>query len=191
MTVAARTFLDSRTEAFVTEVLTCIDSHVPVVEAFLLGSGAVGGFQPGVSDVDLVVVVEHALGTERAALVERLAALEAPVLDLELVVYVEGSEPPAVELNLNQGAERPNEEPFWFVLDAAIAQEHAVPMWGRRRWKELFAPIPPERIREAMKESLDWARRRAPDDEFARLHAERARHYLAHGTWITKKEAKE
>ena len=190
MTVAARTFLDSRTEAFVTEVLTCIDSHVPVVEAFLLGSGAVGGFQPGVSDVDLVVVVEHALGTERAALVERLAALEPPVRDLELVVYVEGSEPPAVELNLNQGAERPNEEPFWFVLDAAIAQEHAVPMWGRRRWTELFTPIPPKRVREATKKSLDWAEREAPDDGFARLHAVRARHYLAHGEWITKKEAK-
>jgi predicted nucleotidyltransferase len=189
--VAARTFLDSRTEAFVADVLTCIDSHVPVIEAFLLGSGAVGGFQPGVSDVDLVVVVEHALGTERAALVERLAALEPPVRDLELVVYVEGSQPPSFELNLNKGAERPNEEPFWFVLDAAIAQEHAVPLWGRRGWTEVFAPIPLERIRGAMEESLDWATRQALDDEFARLHAERARHYLAHGTWITKKEAKE
>ena len=98
MTVAARTFLDSRTEAFGTDVVTCIDSHVPVVGAFLLGSGAAGGLQPGVSDVDLVVVVEHALATERAVLVERLAALEPPVRDLELVVYVEGNQPPAFEL---------------------------------------------------------------------------------------------
>jgi predicted nucleotidyltransferase len=189
MTAKAGTFLDSRTGAFVDDVLAVIDPSVPVLEAFLLGSGAVGGFDPRTSDVDLVVVIERPLSTERANVLRRLAALETPVRDLELVIYVEGSQPPAFELNLNGGVERPNEEPFWFVLDAAVAQEHAVPVWGGRRWDEFFAPIPPDRTREAMKESLRWAEQQPPNDEFARLHAARARHYLACGEWITKNEA--
>jgi hypothetical protein len=191
MTVAERTFLDSRTEAFVAEVLGAIDRHVPVVEGFLLGSGAVGGFEPGISDVDLVVVVQNAPGSERAALVQDVAAIEPPARDLELVVYVRGAQPPAFELNLNEGAERPNAESFWFVLDAAVAQEHAVPVWGGRRWSEFFAPIPPRGIRKAMQESLAWAERQAPGNDFARSHAARARHYLANGEWISKKEAEE
>jgi predicted nucleotidyltransferase len=170
-------------------VLGVIDSHVPVVEAFLLGSGAVGGFDPRTSDVDLVVVVQRPFETERAEVVEQLAALKTPGRDLELVIYVEGSQPPDFELNLNVGVERPNEEAFWFVLDAASAQEHAIPVWGRRRWDEFFTPIAAERTREAMKESLTWAQRRPPKDDFARLHAARARHYLTHGQWITNKEA--
>jgi predicted nucleotidyltransferase len=181
--------LDARSEAFVADVLRIVDSSVPVLEAFLLGSGSVGAFDPSTSDVDLVVVIERALGSQRATVVTQLAALEPPVRDLELVVYVEGRQPPAFELNLNGGEERPNAEPFWFILDAALGQEHAVPMWGRRRWSEFFDPISPERTRKAMQRSLEWAQRQASGNEFARLQAARASHYLATGQWITKKEA--
>jgi predicted nucleotidyltransferase len=190
MTVAGGTHLDRRTEAFVAEVLAVIDSHVPVLEAFVLGSGAIGGFDPRTSDVDLVVVVERPLGADRNAFVERLAALARPVRDLELVVYVQGRRPPEFELNLNEGQERPDEEPFWFVIDAAVAEERAVPVWGRRPWSDFFAAIPPERIREAMEESLAWSLRRPANDEFARVNAARARHYLEHGEWMTKEEAR-
>lgn len=174
---------------FVGEALTAIDSFVPVLEAFLLGSAAVGGFDPRTSDVDLVVVVERPLGADRARVVEQLAALEVPVRDLELVVYVQGSQPPNFELNLNKGVERPNEEPFWFVLDAALAQEHAVPVWSKRGWSEFFDPISPETIRNAMEESLAWAQRQPRDDDFARVHAVRARYYLEQGEWIGKDAA--
>jgi predicted nucleotidyltransferase len=173
----------------VADVLAVVDSRVPVLEAFLLGSGAVGGFDPRTSDVDLVVVVGQPLGTERANLVAQLASVEIPVRDLELVLYAAGNQPPDFELNLNRGAERPGEERFWFVLDAAVGQQHAVPVWGTRRWNEFFAAISPERIRAAMQESLEWAERQPPDDEFARLHAARARHFLARGEWIEKKPA--
>jgi predicted nucleotidyltransferase len=186
--IATSTYLDPRTEAFVADVLAAIDAHAPVLEAFLLGSGALGGFDPRTSDVDLVVVVEQLPPAERAALVEGVAGIERPVRDLELVVYVEGRQPPEFELNLNEGEERPA-EPFWFLLDAAMAQEHAVPMWGRRPWSDFFAPIPPERIRQAAQEALDWSLRQPADDEFARGNAVRSRHYLEHGEWITKKEA--
>jgi predicted nucleotidyltransferase len=181
--------LDARSKAFVADVLRIIDSSVPVLEAFLLGSGSVGAFDPSTSDIDLVVVIERALGPQRASVVAQLAALETPVRDLELVVYVEGRQPPAFELNLNGGEERPNEKPFWFVLDAALGQEHAVPMWGRRQWSEFFAPISPERTREAMQESLEWAERQPPGNEFSRLQAARASHFLETGEWITKREA--
>jgi predicted nucleotidyltransferase len=191
MTVAGGTYLDPRTEAFVADVLAAIDFHVAVVEAFLVGSGAAGGFDPKTSDVDLVVVVEQLSGADKAAVVERVAALERPVRDLELVVYAQGLQPPEFALNVNEGEERPDEERFWFVLDAAVAQDRAMPVWGRRPWSEFFAPIPPERVREAMQESLDWSERQAADNEFARAQAVRARRYLERGEWITKKEAKE
>jgi predicted nucleotidyltransferase len=188
MTVAARTHLDARTEAFVAEVLAAIDAHASLLEAFVVGSGAVGGFDPETSDVDLVAVVEEPL-QDRAALAAAVAALRAPVRDLELVVYVQGHRPGDFELNLNHGEERPDEESFWFVLDAAVAQEHAVPVWGERPWGDFFEPVRPEELREALEASLDWARRQGPEDEFARGQAARARHYLDQGEWITKKEA--
>jgi predicted nucleotidyltransferase len=189
MTVAAGTHLDTRTERFVADVLAAIDAHVPIVEAFLLGSGAAGGFDPVTSDVDVTVVIARPVGAERTALVEAVSGLEPPVRSLELVLYVEGRQPPDYELNLNEGEERNFEQPFWFVLDAARAQEQAVPLWGERGWRDFFAAVPPERSRQAVQESLDWALGRPADDEFARGHAVRARHYLEHGEWITKQEA--
>ena len=190
MSVASGTHLDGQTQSFVAEVVETIDSFVPVCEAFLLGSGAVGGFDPRTSDVDLVVVVERPPEAERSSLVGRLAAIERPVRDLELVVYVRGRQPPDFELNLNEGEERPDEERFWFVLDAALAQERAVPLWRGRPWSDFFAPVPPDRLRAAMVESLSWSSRQPEDDQFARLNAARARHYLDYGEWITKEEAK-
>jgi hypothetical protein len=188
MTVAVRTYLDPRTEIFVADVLAAIDSHASLLGGFVIGSGAAGGFDPGTSDVDLVVVVDGP-PRDRQALVAEVAALPSPVRYLELVVYVQGRRPGDFELNLNHGVERPDAEPFWFVLDAALAQEHAVPVWGERPWSEFFEPVGPEEIHEAMQASLVWAGRQRPEDEFARQQAARARHYLEHGEWITKKEA--
>ena len=42
------------------DVLDTIEERVSIVEAYLIGSGAVGGFDPQTSDVDLVVVVDEA-----------------------------------------------------------------------------------------------------------------------------------
>jgi Nucleotidyltransferase domain len=191
MTVVERTRLDPQAGAYAGSVVASIDAIAPVVEGFVLGSAAAGGFDPVTSDLDLVVVLERPLGERREELISRLRELEPPFRDLELVAYVVGSQPPDFELNVNHGEERPDEEPFWFVLDAALAQEHAVPVWGRRPWSDVFEPVPPEDIRKAMQASLDWASRQGPDDEFARGQAERARHYLEHGEWITKKEAEQ
>jgi len=46
--------LDARTAAYVDDALRAIARHVPRVEAYLVGSGAAGGFDPSASDVDVV-----------------------------------------------------------------------------------------------------------------------------------------
>jgi predicted nucleotidyltransferase len=175
--------LHPRTEAYVEDVLAAIEAQVPIVEAYLIGSAAVGGFDPRTSDVDLVVVVERGLGEKRRIVVEDVAALRCPVRDLELVVYVEGARAHDFDLNLNHGEET-EAEPFWFVLDAALAQAQAVPLLHGRPWTDVIGTISEERIREAVRESLTWAERR--DDDFARVTATRSRHYLEHGEWISK-----
>ena len=185
--VAIGGHLDARTEAYVEGVLDAIEVRVPIVEAYLVGSGAVGGFDPRTSDVDLVVVIGEALGDARRDLVSRVAAIESPVRDLELVLYIEGAAPPEVELNMNHSEERPEAEGFWFVLDAALAEEHAVPLRNGIPWSRLFDHVPEERVREAARQSLTWSERR--DDEFGRVNEARARHYLEHGEWISKASA--
>jgi hypothetical protein len=172
--------LDARTDAFVDEVVAAIDEHVPVVAAYLIGSGAVGGFDPVTSDVDVVVVVARPLGADRAALVEHVRSIPCPLGWADLVVYVDGAQPPDFELNLGDG----DESPCWFVLDAAVAQDHAVTLRGSS-WSEHLGPIPEERTRAAAREAVAWSERR--DDEFARVTAARARHYLEHGEWLSKR----
>jgi len=189
MTVALGSQLTPAAQAYASQVAEAIDG----LEAlYVVGSGALGGFDPQRSDLDLVAVVDRTLdGSEKAAIGKAIGGLHLPVRKLELVVYATGSQPPAFELNLSAGeqgvTEHPGEPAHWFVIDAAFAQEHAVPLHGPP-WSESFAPVTPAQVREAMQQSLAWSEHR-PDDEFARTNAIRARHYLEHGEWITKAEA--
>ena len=185
MTAVAENHLDATAEAYRAEVVAAIGEHVQVLASFVLGSGLVGGYRPGRSDLDLVVVVDAPLrGEARRAAIERIAALELPGRRLELVVYVHGHEPPDFDLNLEVDAdgarEAPDELGFWFVIDAAIAQERD-PRWG-----EYFDVVSEDRTREAVEQSLAWSAE-WPDLEFAKLNAERARHYLEHGEWKAKR----
>ena len=183
--------LDPQAGAFATEVVDAIDAVVPVVEGFVLGSAALGTFDAATSDLDLTVVIAEPLGARREELVRRLRELDIPFRDLELVAYVAGSQPPDLELNVDHGQERPDENRFWFVLDAALAQEHAQPVRGRHGWSELFAPVGPDRVEAAMRESLEWAEEASAESDFARLHAIRARRFLEDGVWISKAQARE
>jgi predicted nucleotidyltransferase len=183
--------LDPQAAAFAREVVEAVDAVVPVVEAFALGSAATGAFDPATSDLDLTVVVGRPLGDRRADLVRRLRELEQRFRNLELVAYVMGSEPPDYELNVSHGQEQTGEERFWFVLDAALGQERGVPLLRKLEWSELFAPVGQDRVEAAMRESLAWAERQPKTNEFARLHAIRARRYLEDGVWLSKAEARE
>ena len=188
MTTVAETYLDETAEAYRDDVVAAIAAHVEVLASFVLGSGLVGGYRPGKSDLDLVAVVDAPLrGEARRMAVERIAALELPGRRLELVVYTHDQEPPDFDLNLAVDAdgvrEAPDEADHWFVIDAGIAQER-IP-----DWLDYFEPVPDGRVREAVEQSLAWSAE-WPDLEFARLNAARARHYLEHGEWLSKEGAK-
>ena len=175
----------AQVETYAAEVVDAVDAVVPVAGAYVLGSALLGGFDPATSDLDVVVVVERPLDAdERAAVWRALDELPPPVRKLELVVYAAGARPPAYDLNYPDGDGEPG---FWFVLDAAIAQERARPLRGRP-WRELLEPVTEAETRRAAEEMLRWAEER--DDELARPHAVRARHYLEHGEWMTKAEAR-
>jgi len=181
------TYLDEAAEAYRADVLAAIGEEVEVLDSFVLGSGLVGGYRPGESDLDLVAVVDSPLrGEARRRAIEQIAALERPGRRLECVVYVRGHQPPDFELNLevdNEGArEDPDALEHWFVIDAGMAQER-IPAWT-----EYFDPVPEDRVREAVLSSLAWSEQ-WPDLEFARLNAARARHYLEHGEWMPKARA--
>ena len=174
MTVAEET----QVQAFVAEAVAAVESVAPVARAFLLGSALLGGFDPATSDADLVVVVEQPLAPDdRETLVRALDGLAVPVRKLELVVYATGARPPAYELNYPDGDGEPD---FWFVLDAAIAQQRL-----GREWSELLRPVSEDETRQAAERLLRWGEER---DE--PVHAARARHFLETGEWITKEEAR-
>ena len=172
------TVAEAQLETFVAQVVDAIEDVTQVAGAFVLGSALLGGFDPATSDLDVVVVVERPLEErEREAVVAELDELPQPFRELELVVYAAGAKPPAYELNYPDG---PGEPGFWFVLDAALAQRFAA-----REWGELLQPVSEDETRRAAEELLRWAEAR---DE--PVHAARARHYLEHGDWITKEEAR-
>ncbi len=187
MTTVAETYLDETAEAYRDDVLAAIATNVEVLASFVLGSGLVGGYRPGKSDLDMVVVADAPLrGEARRDAIDRIAALELPGRRLELVVYVRGHQPPDFDLNLEVDAdgvrEAPDEDEHWFVIDAGIAQDR-IP-----DWLDYFEPVTEERVREAVEQSLAWSAE-WPDLEFARLNAARARHYLEHGEWLSKGDA--
>lgn len=182
--ISTDTHLDETAERYRSRVVDAIGEEVDVLASFVLGSGLVGGYRPGESDLDLVIVVDRPLaGEARRRAVERIADLELPGRRLELVAYVLGRQPPDFDLNLEVDAdgvrEAPDEAQHWFVIDAAIAQER-IP-----EWSHFFDHVSEERTRSAVEESLAWSAER-PDLDFARLNAVRARHYLEHGEWISK-----
>jgi hypothetical protein len=179
------TATDAQLEAYLAAVVGAVDAVVPVAGAYVLGSALLGGFDPDRSDLDMVVVVERPPNASEAEkITSAVDELPPPVRKLELVVYAAGAKPPAYALNYPDGAGEP---PFWFVLDAAIAQEHSQPLRGRP-WRELLEPVTEAETRSAAEDLLRWADER--DDELARPHALRARHYLEHAEWVTKEEVR-
>lgn len=167
---------------------------------YLAGSGALGGYIHGRSDVDVAVVVRKPLSREtKEALVAALRheALPCPARGLELVVYAVGLAQP--ELNLNTGERMeflatfaPGEDsPHWFVLDRAILGQRGLVLTGPPP-AEAFPPPTEDEILEALATGLQWYRERPgePRDDAA-LNAVRTRAYLETGRWASKAEAVE
>src|SRR5262249_27022981 len=64
MTAVEETYLDETAEAYRDEVVAAIAARVEAPASFVLGSGLVGGYRPGESDLDLVVVADAPLEGE-------------------------------------------------------------------------------------------------------------------------------
>jgi hypothetical protein len=195
MTAATASHLDAASEAYLADVLDAIEElgEVTLLAAYLVGSAAAGGFDPSRSDIDAIAVVDRPFGPDaRTRLVAGIGRLGCPARGLELVVYVEGAQPPDFELNVNAdasgAAERSDEPRHWFVIDAALAQDRAVSFGQDEPWQTYFEPVAPELIGAAMEESIVWSEAQPPGNEFARVNALRARHYLEQGEWISKQE---
>jgi predicted nucleotidyltransferase len=174
-----------------------------VTALYLQGSAVLGGYDPGVSDIDMVAVSPHGLmERDKQSLVDALRheALPCPAAGLELVLYSERevaspSRSPRFELNLNTGPRRPFhvafgpglDEPHWFVLDLAVTRAHGRALVGPPP-DTLIAPIPRMCILAALIEALDWHDRRDAPSPNRVLNACRAWRFVAEGVWCAKAE---
>ena len=184
------------------ELVTYLDRLVGVLTdaveleaVYLVGSAGLGAYEHGRSDVDVVAVTSRSLSVdERRALAAAVEAVPVPARKLELVVYPRGSDRWELNLNTPDGDEathlglEPDQEPtFWFVLDRAIAEQHAVPLLGPS-WAELVEPVSREAIEVALDEAVafdGWSPAKS------RLAAARGRVWRQTGRWVSKREAEE
>ena len=177
---------------YLDRLVAVLEAGAPIDAAYLVGSAAIGEYEHGRSDVDVVAVTSRSLTLdERYALAAAVDQIPVPARKLELVVYPRGSD--RWELNLNTGGLvglHPDAEPsFWFVLDRAIAEQHATPLVGPP-WGELFAPEPPEAIEAALAEVAAFDGWDDPVGD-AELAAARAHVWRETGRWVSKREAAE
>ncbi|MGH2681637.1 MAG: aminoglycoside adenylyltransferase domain-containing protein [Actinomycetota bacterium] len=198
--------LDPSTSAYVQAVVRQLRSlnGERLLGVYLLGSGSMGGFDPRKSDVDVAAVTTGRLDLEqKREIVRRLShpSLHCPVRKLELVVYeaeaVRGTSPSLQwELNLNTGSEvgvrasyDPSVEPeHWFLLDAAMARDHARTMFGPPP-QSVFGEIDRDRVLRALLGSLRWHRANDLDGVQSILNACRAWCWLEDGRWSPKPAA--
>lgn len=196
-------FLDGPTSTYVRAVTQRLRGLLgeDLLAVYLVGSGSMGGFDSGESDVDLAVVVKRSLSLEqKRSIVRRLShgALPCPVRKLELVVYgaeAVGGPSPSLrwELNLNAGATigveasfDPGTEPgHWFVLDVAMAREHARSLFGPSP-QTVFGEIERDRVLKALAASLEWHRQNDRAGVQSALNACRAWRWLEEKTWSPK-----
>jgi hypothetical protein len=175
-----------------------------LVGVYAGGSYALGGYDPGRSDLDVAAIVTAPLARERKAeIVERLRheSLPCPARGLELVVYVQeavqtASQAAAFDLNLNTGArmelhvdyEPGKSEAHWYPIDRSILAAAGVALTGPPA-AEVFAPIPRRLLLPVLEESLRWHLAGDPRSDDAVLNACRAWRYAAEGAWSSKESA--
>jgi PAS domain S-box-containing protein len=190
-------------EAYLAELADRLSARLRdrLVGAWVIGSGALGDFDPQRSDIDVQAVSAVRLPrAELEALAAELShdALPCPVRGLEFVLYAQEDLPdprgPAFSLNLNSGPgmehhagfEAEAEPRFWFVLDVAIAREHSRALAGLEPAAVLPA-LPRGLVRASLRDSLEWFR--AHDAGQAVLAACRAWAWATDGRWLSKGEA--
>ena len=172
-----------------------------LVGVYAGGSWALGGYEPGPSDLDVAVVVRKPLTDEVA---DRIVAelrhkcFPCPARGLELVVYTDraartSAVEPGFELNLNTGSGltfRADREPqpgerHWFAIDRSVLAQHGIALFGPPA-ADVFAPIAPDDLRPVLADVLRWYEREAPESEDAVLNAGRSLRFVRDGLWLPK-----
>jgi hypothetical protein len=176
-----------------------------LVGIWLIGSCALGDFDPERSDVDIQAVTRGTLSVEkRRALAATLShrSLPCPARGLEFVLYaaegLTGPDAPRFQLNLNTGRDLPErldldpaDQPrFWFVIDIAIGREHGIPLAGPPPG-EVLPEIPRELALAALTDALAWFERNEGHSAQTLLAACRASAYAGEGVWLSKTAAAE
>ncbi|HEY7603772.1 MAG TPA: hypothetical protein VH760_05865 [Gaiellaceae bacterium] len=171
-------------ESYLDGLIGALAAVAELEAVYLIGSAALGAYQHGESDVDVIAVTSRSLGLdERRALADAAASVPCPAQKLELVTYAAGSD--TWEINLATGelssfdtAEVPG---FWFVIDRAIAEQHAVALLGPP-WGELFTPVSRAALLDALAEALET---------IGALNMVRCWVWLESGEWVSKPRAED
>jgi predicted nucleotidyltransferase len=171
-----------------------------LVGVWLMGSAALGDFDPDRSDLDVQAVTSERLAlAEREAIVAALEheALPVPARGLEFVLYARNDlERAAYQLNLNTGPRMdrqvsfdPDEDPrFWFVIDLSIGRAHARTLTGPDA-AEVVPSLPRPLIAASLAEALAFFAADDPSGAQLVLAACRAWAWAADGVWYSKGEA--
>jgi hypothetical protein len=188
---------------YLSELTSRLDDRLGdrLAAAWIVGSGALGDFDPQRSDIDVQAVSSTRLARaelERLAAVLSHDALPCPVRGLEFVLYAREdlTDPagPAFQLNLNTGPGMdqhagydPTAEPrFWFTLDVAIAREHARSLAGAPP-ATILPALPRALVLGAHRDAIAWYRAHVPEQ--ALVTACRAAAWATDGRWLSKGEA--
>jgi hypothetical protein len=183
---------------YLAELTRRLEAHAgdALIAAWQVGSGALGDFDRARSDIDVQAVTGARLERgELEALAAALSEVPCPVRGLEFVLYArEDLEQARFSLNLNtgpgmdhhEGYDPEAEERFWFVLDLAIAREHAAPLSGPHP-RTILPVLPRPMLLAAHRESLVWWR--GYDLSQATIAACRAWAWAEEGCWLSKGDA--
>ncbi len=171
--------------------------------AWLVGSGALGDFDPQRSDIDVQAITRMRVSlADRDRLARALShhALPCPARGLEFVLYarddLDDAVGPAFSLNLNSGpgmtehvAFSPDADPrFWFVIDVSIARQHGRTLDGPPA-TTAFPDLPRELLVDALEEAMEWFAHHDTSAVGTVLGACRTWAWATDGLWRSKAES--
>jgi aminoglycoside adenylyltransferase-like protein len=163
-------------DAYLSELIARLEGLLgdDLVSAWLVGSGALGDFDPMRSDIDVQAVCSVRLppdALEQLAVELSHEVLPCPARGLEFVLYARDglADPrgPAFSLNLNTGSSidrhvgyDPDAElRFWFVLDIAVARQRARRLTGAQP-AQILPDMPDALVTAALRDALACYRER-------------------------------
>ena len=189
-------------DGYLEDVVSRLRRHAGerLVGVWLLGSAALGDFDPDRSDLDVQAVTSEPLTlAERQAIVAGLVheALPVPARGLELVLYARDDlDQAAYQLNLNSGPrmdrhvsfEADRDPRFWFVIDLSIGRAHGRALAGPEI-ANVVPELPRPLVVRALREALDWFDANDSGGASAVLAACRAWAWASDGVWLSKGDA--